>query len=117
MKAFTTLGDGIAAFGLLMKSLFWPLSLNVSYAWPNAGLLTPYFLLGFFSLIGVILIALFNSKKAPLISFGLLVFVLAPRTHAVTAYLVPGIAIAGALSFIVPTKVVYWLDPEGGPPG
>ena len=48
--------------------------------------------------------------------FGLLVFVLAPRTHAVTAYLVPGIAIAGALSFIVPTKVVYWLDPEGGPP-
>jgi hypothetical protein len=47
---------------------------------------------------------------------GVLIFVLAPRTHAVTAFLVPGIAIGGALSFITPTKIVYWLDPEGGPP-
>jgi disulfide bond formation protein DsbB len=57
---------------------------------------------------------LFGALVAAVI--GILVFVLAPRTHVVTAYLVPGIAIGGALSFITPTKVVYWLDPDGGPP-
>lgn len=46
---------------------------------------------------------------------GMLAFVLAPRTHVVTAYLLPGMAIAGVLSPVIPTKVVYWLDPEGGP--
>jgi hypothetical protein len=45
----------------------------------------------------------------------MLAFVLAPRTHVVTAYLLPGIAIAAVLSPAIPTKVVYWLDPEGGP--
>jgi hypothetical protein len=46
---------------------------------------------------------------------GIVVFVVAPRTHVVTAYLIPGIAIGGGLSYIIPTKIVYWLDPEGGP--
>jgi hypothetical protein len=47
---------------------------------------------------------------------GVLVFVVASRTHVVTAYLLPGVAIAFVLSPVIPTKVVYWLDPEGGPP-
>jgi len=57
---------------------------------------------------------LFGALIAAVI--GILVFVPAPRTHAATAYLMPGIAIGGALSVITPTKLVYWIDPDGGPP-
>jgi hypothetical protein len=35
--------------------------------------------------------------------------------NAITAYLQPGIVLAGFLSPLVPSAVVYWVEPEGGP--
>ena len=49
------------------------------------------------------------------IMLGVLVFVLAPKTNFVRAYLAPGIVIGGSLSRFIPTRLTYWLVPEGGP--
>jgi hypothetical protein len=46
---------------------------------------------------------------------GILALVLTPRSHVVTAYLLPGIVVGGALSFLIPTRAVYLIDPEAGP--
>jgi hypothetical protein len=46
---------------------------------------------------------------------GLLVFALGSKTDLVTAYLWPGILIAGLLSPFVPSSIVYSLVAEGGP--
>ena len=45
------------------------------------------------------------------------VFLLAPKTHFVTMYLAPGLAVGGSLSqaALIPTRLVYSLVPEGGP--
>jgi hypothetical protein len=48
-------------------------------------------------------------------AFALLVYLLAPKTDVGGAYLAPGLAIGGALSPFMPTRLVYWLAPEGGP--
>jgi hypothetical protein len=45
----------------------------------------------------------------------LLVFTIGSKTDVVTAYLAPGLAIAGVLSPWMPSAFVYWVDPEGGP--
>ena len=47
--------------------------------------------------------------------FALLAFTAGSKTDVVTAYLAPGLAIASALSPVVPSAFVYWVDPEGGP--
>jgi hypothetical protein len=47
--------------------------------------------------------------------FGLLVFVLGAKTHFVTAYLAPGFLVGGLLSPAIPSKIVYWVEPNGGP--
>src|SRR2546425_816859 len=46
---------------------------------------------------------------------GLLMFVLGAKTHFVTAYLAPGILVGGLLSPAIPSKFVYWVEPDGGP--
>jgi hypothetical protein len=46
---------------------------------------------------------------------GMLVFGFGAQTVAVTAYLQPGIVLGGLVSPLVPTAVVYWVAPEGGP--
>ena len=46
---------------------------------------------------------------------GVLVFVFGGQTVAVTAYLQPGVVLGGLISPLVPTAVVYWVEPEGGP--
>jgi uncharacterized membrane protein YraQ (UPF0718 family) len=43
------------------------------------------------------------------------VFVLGSQTHLVTAYLLPGVFVGGLLSRMIPSKFVYWIEPEGGP--
>ena len=48
-------------------------------------------------------------------ALGLLAFALGSKTVLVTTYLWPGIRIAGLLSPFVPSSIVYWLVPEGGP--
>lgn len=47
--------------------------------------------------------------------FGASAFWLAPQTHVVTVYLTPGLVISLALTAVMPSHVVYWLDPDGGP--
>jgi MFS superfamily sulfate permease-like transporter len=42
-------------------------------------------------------------------------FAVGGGTHIVTAYLAPGIPIAGLLSPLLPSRTAYWIDPEGGP--
>ena len=46
---------------------------------------------------------------------GGLVFILAPKTALVNAYLVPGVVIGGSLTRVIPTRLVYWIAPDGGP--
>src|ERR1044071_7436393 len=49
------------------------------------------------------------------IALGAAAFLFAGQTGAVSAYLFPGIHIAGFLISVVPTSFVYWIEPEGGP--
>ena len=49
-------------------------------------------------------------------ALGLLVFILAPNTWAVSVYLWPGTYVAALLTRIIPNNLIYWLVPEGGPP-
>jgi hypothetical protein len=58
-----------------------------------------------------------SAATGALLAFviGLLVFVFGAQTDAVTAYLQPGIVLGGLVSHLIPTAVVYWVVPEGGP--
>jgi hypothetical protein len=47
---------------------------------------------------------------------GLLVFILAPKSRAVSVYLWPGMHVAPLLARLVPIKIMSWVVPEGGPP-
>jgi uncharacterized membrane protein YfcA len=38
-----------------------------------------------------------------------------PPSFIAVAYLAPGFVIGAALGFMTPAKLVYWVDPEGGP--
>ena len=53
---------------------------------------------------------------ASAVILGVFAFVVGSKTNVVTAYLLPGQVIAGVLSPVVPSALVYWLDPQGGPP-
>ena len=47
---------------------------------------------------------------------GIAVFTLAPRTAAVSFYILPGTLIGGIVVHLIPAKVVYWVVPGGGAP-
>ncbi len=49
------------------------------------------------------------------IALGVAVFVFGGQTAAANAYLFPGVHMAGVVSPAVPTSLVYWIEPEGGP--
>jgi hypothetical protein len=49
------------------------------------------------------------------IALGVTVVVFGGQTAAVHAYLYPGVHMAGLVSPAVPTSLVYWIEPEGGP--
>ena len=57
----------------------------------------------------------FAVGVASSISLAALVFLLAPRTGAVSAYLAPGVVIAGSFSRFIPTSLIYRVVPDGGP--
>ncbi|MGE3513388.1 MAG: hypothetical protein AB7N65_31395 [Vicinamibacterales bacterium] len=48
-------------------------------------------------------------------AFGTSPFWLAPQTQVVTAYLAPGLALSLMLTTVMPRRLSYWLDPDGGP--
>lgn len=50
------------------------------------------------------------------LALGSAVFFFTPRTHVVTAYLAPGIALAWPVSYLVPNRLVRTVAPEGGGP-
>jgi hypothetical protein len=48
------------------------------------------------------------------VALGGAVFLFAPRTYVVTAYLAPGVAAAWLVSYLVPQRLLRAVVPEGG---